>query len=165
MRRYTIEVGSTTYMIDVEELAADRFQVLVDDQRFDVRLSADENLTVEAITPEMAPAKAAPIAYRPPAPESLPPPPSTPPPALPSRSQLTPGQSSRVLTAPMPGTIISIAVAPGDTVTHGQPLLVLEAMKMKNTIRAAHDATVAKVLIQPGQTVGFGTELLLFEQS
>jgi acetyl-CoA/propionyl-CoA carboxylase, biotin carboxylase, biotin carboxyl carrier protein len=57
------------------------------------------------------------------------------------------------LTAPMPGTVTVVKVAPGDTVACGQSLLVVEAMKMEHIIAAPHDGTVAKIDIAPGSTV------------
>ncbi|MBV9022978.1 MAG: acetyl/propionyl-CoA carboxylase subunit alpha, partial [Streptomycetaceae bacterium] len=57
------------------------------------------------------------------------------------------------LTAPMPGTVTVIKVAPGDTVTAGQSLLVVEAMKMEHVIAAPHDGTVTEIEITPGSTV------------
>ncbi len=64
------------------------------------------------------------------------------------------------LTAPMPGKVISIAVKAGDTVRKGQPLAVMEAMKMEHTIAAPADGTVAEVLYAPGDQVAEGAELL-----
>src|SRR5690606_41959334 len=53
------------------------------------------------------------------------------------------------LTAPMPGKIISVAVAAGDTVKSGDILLVMEAMKMEHTICSPRDGVVAEVFYQP----------------
>ncbi|MES2481024.1 MAG: acetyl/propionyl/methylcrotonyl-CoA carboxylase subunit alpha [Pseudomonadota bacterium] len=64
------------------------------------------------------------------------------------------------LTAPMPGKVISFAVKAGDTVRRGQPLAVMEAMKMEHTIAAPADGVVAELLYAPGDQVGDGAELL-----
>ncbi len=64
------------------------------------------------------------------------------------------------LTAPMPGKVVSFAVKAGDTVKAGQPLAVMEAMKMEHTIAAPHDGTVAELLYAPGDQVTEGAELL-----
>ncbi|HEX3010023.1 MAG TPA: acetyl-CoA carboxylase biotin carboxyl carrier protein subunit [Bacteroidales bacterium] len=50
----------------------------------------------------------------------------------------------------LPGTLIKFHVKEGDTVKKGQPLLVFEAMKMMNTIKAAHDGTVKDLVVKPG---------------
>ncbi|WP_066273285.1 acetyl/propionyl/methylcrotonyl-CoA carboxylase subunit alpha [Hydrogenophaga palleronii] len=64
------------------------------------------------------------------------------------------------LTAPMPGKVVSFAVKAGDTVTKGQALAVMEAMKMEHTIAAPADGTVAELLYAPGDQVNEGAELL-----
>ena len=65
---------------------------------------------------------------------------------------------SEILRAPMPGIVTRVAVAAGQAVAPGDLLLVLEAMKMANEIRAERAATVTEVSVKPGQTVsaGFG---------
>ncbi len=64
------------------------------------------------------------------------------------------------LTAPMPGKVVSFAVKVGDTITAGQTLAVMEAMKMEHTIAAPQDGTVAELLYAPGDQVAEGAELL-----
>ena len=64
------------------------------------------------------------------------------------------------LTAPMPGKVVSFAVKAGDTVTKGQPLAVMEAMKMEHTIAAPADGVVQELLYAPGDQVTEGAELL-----
>ena len=64
------------------------------------------------------------------------------------------------LTAPMPGKVVSFAVKAGDKVTRGQPLAVMDAMKMEHTIAAPVDGTVAELLFAPGDQVPEGAELL-----
>ncbi|BDU59259.1 biotin carboxylase subunit of acetyl-CoA carboxylase [Limnohabitans sp. MORI2] len=64
------------------------------------------------------------------------------------------------LTAPMPGKVVSFAVAAGDKVKAGQPLAVMEAMKMEHTIAAPADGEVLELLYAPGDQVAEGAELL-----
>jgi len=64
------------------------------------------------------------------------------------------------LTAPMPGKVVSFAVKAGDKVSKGQPLAVMEAMKMEHTIAAPADGTVQELLYAPGDQVNEGAELL-----
>jgi biotin carboxyl carrier protein len=73
------------------------------------------------------------------------------------------GDSDEALTvaAPLPGTIVSIGVAEGERVEHGQELCVLEAMKMNNPIRATRSGLVKEVLISVGQQVQHGQTLLV----
>ena len=64
------------------------------------------------------------------------------------------------LTAPMPGKVIAFHVKPGDAVTAGQALAVMEAMKMEHTISAPRAGTVAELLYAVGDQVAEGAELL-----
>jgi 3-methylcrotonyl-CoA carboxylase alpha subunit len=65
--------------------------------------------------------------------------------------------------SPLPGKIIDLRVKPGDTVSRGQPLLVLEAMKMEHTLAAPADGTVKSVRYAVGEQVPEGAELVEFE--
>jgi 3-methylcrotonyl-CoA carboxylase alpha subunit len=67
------------------------------------------------------------------------------------------------LTAPMPGKIVAVHVAVGDTVARGAPLLVLEAMKMEHTIVAPCAGTVSELRFAVGEQVDDGDALLLLD--
>jgi propionyl-CoA carboxylase alpha chain len=67
---------------------------------------------------------------------------------------------SGTVAAPMPGLIRAVSVGVGDEVKLGQPLLVLEAMKMENVVRAERDGVVASVSVKPGDTVSADTVLV-----
>jgi biotin carboxyl carrier protein len=64
------------------------------------------------------------------------------------------------ITAPMPGRIARVLVAPGDVVHGRQPVVVVEAMKMENELRAGRDGTVAHVHVKEGVSVEAGTPLI-----
>ena len=63
------------------------------------------------------------------------------------------------LVAPMPGSVVQVLAAVGATVAKGDPLVVVEAMKMEHVIRAPHDGTVARIDVAVGDVVAEGTEL------
>lgn len=73
-----------------------------------------------------------------------------------------PAGPSRIV-APMPGLVLRVQVAVGDQVGTGDGLVVLEAMKMENEIKARAPAVVARVLVTPGQAVEKGAPLVEFE--
>jgi acetyl/propionyl-CoA carboxylase alpha subunit len=64
------------------------------------------------------------------------------------------------LAAQMPGTVLRVLVAEGETVTARQPLLVLEAMKMETPVVSPHEGTVRRLLVREGDQVAAGTELV-----
>lgn len=68
--------------------------------------------------------------------------------------------SGEPVNAPMPGTIVSVAVSAGQSVKAGDVLVVLEAMKMENEIKAPKDGTVASVNVNKGDAVESGTLLV-----
>lgn len=68
-----------------------------------------------------------------------------------------------VLKAPMPGLIIDLRVEAGQTVKAGDPLLVLEAMKMENVFKASDDVTIKEINVVEKQAVEKGNELINFE--
>ena len=67
--------------------------------------------------------------------------------------------ASGSLLAPMPGTVVGVAVAAGDAVRAGQQVLVLEAMKMQHTIAAPTDGVVAEISVGVGEQVAAGAVL------
>ena len=67
--------------------------------------------------------------------------------------------------APTPGTVVKVKVAAGDTVSKGQVLVVLEAMKMEHSVAASADGTVAAVLVGEGDTVDEGTLLVRLDET
>src|SRR5688572_30309823 len=73
------------------------------------------------------------------------------------------GGRAQRLVAPMPGKIVRVLVKTGDQVKTKQGLVVVEAMKMENELRAARDGRVREVSVAEGQSVEAGTVLLIVE--
>jgi propionyl-CoA carboxylase alpha chain len=73
--------------------------------------------------------------------------------------------ASGSLLAPMPGTVVRVAVAEGDAVEAGQTVLVLEAMKMQHTVTAPQAGTVTRMSVQPGAQVAANEVLVVVEPS
>jgi biotin carboxyl carrier protein len=73
------------------------------------------------------------------------------------------GAGPQRVTAPMPGKVVRVLVKPGDEVKARQGLVVVEAMKMENELRAARDGRVRDVTVKEGQSVDAGAVLLTVE--
>ncbi|GHU34176.1 hypothetical protein AGMMS50256_27450 [Betaproteobacteria bacterium] len=166
MRRYTLNISDREFVVDVQEIDADNFEVVVGDDTYQVSLTGDEGLGETVIAPGLAAnAAAAPAAPRKaasprPAPAATA---AAKPAATPARKPAG-GGGKGTLSAPMPGVILEVNVKPGDTVTKGQQVAVLDAMKMHNMIGASQAGTIAEVYVTAGQSVDHGTPLLKFKE-
>lgn len=74
------------------------------------------------------------------------------------------GASVKNIQAPMPGLVLQVNVSVGDEISEDDPLIVLEAMKMENVIKAPKDVKIAAVEVEVGQKVDKGQVLINFEQ-
>jgi len=72
-------------------------------------------------------------------------------------------RAAGVLKAPMPGLVVRVQVQPGEKVAAGDPLVVLEAMKMENELKAGAPGVVKSVRVAPGEAVEKGQVLVEFE--
>ncbi len=162
MRRYTLGLNGRDFVIDVQELSADSFAVLVDGAQYQVTLTGDESLPAATITPgcadeaaDIAELTGAPLSAQ----ASRPAPARAPAPRPPAAAR-TPargtGAGADTLCAPMPGVILALHVKPGDTVQRGQQVAVLDAMKMHNFIGAPRAGMISEVCVAEGQAVGHG---------
>ena len=75
----------------------------------------------------------------------------------------TAGAGPQRLAAPMPGKVVQLLVRPGDVVMARQPLVVVEAMKMENELRASRDGTVTEVHVREGLSVEAGALLIVIQ--
>jgi acetyl-CoA/propionyl-CoA carboxylase, biotin carboxylase, biotin carboxyl carrier protein len=82
-------------------------------------------------------------------------------PLAPERGSAAAGDG--VVRSPMPGTVRAVQVAVGEKVRAGQPLLIVEAMKMEHTLAAPSDGAVRELLVAPGQQVGLDERLAVVE--
>jgi biotin carboxyl carrier protein len=67
------------------------------------------------------------------------------------------------LKAPMPGLVLDVRVKVGDVIKKGEPLVVLEAMKMENVLKSVADVTIKKIAIEKGNAVEKNQVLIFFE--
>ncbi len=159
MRRYTLSVNDQPKVIDVEAVGANLFRVKVDGRLINVTLEDHRDMAHTApITPSIYPtdpqqAAAVGEASSAPAPRR----------EAARGPDKAGGASPNKMTAPMPGVILSVTTTVGAKVKRGEPLLVLEAMKMKNELKSPRDGRVAEIYVSEGQQVKFGEFLVRFE--
>ena len=139
-----IKVGDRWYTVQVGHLTHSPVEVTVEGETFQVE--------VEGLPP---PTPARPRRGRI-QPVDIPAPPS------PSRSSQTIALGN-VLRSPMPGRVISILVRPGDRVSVGDEVCVIEAMKMEQSIRAPRDGVIKEIHVQPMDTVSTDDPLIELE--
>jgi glutaconyl-CoA/methylmalonyl-CoA decarboxylase subunit gamma len=150
---FDVTIQGKQYHVEIPDPGASPLQVIVDGQPFDVQVAGTSITSTPVASAE--PRAAAPR----PAPQPTPLPPL---PNVPVARPVAPvgANGGHDVVAPMPGTIISIEVKPGQQVEVGQVVCVLEAMKMKNPIRVNVAACIAEVMVQTGQSVAYGDVLV-----
>ncbi len=153
MKDYSLKINGHNYDVqidDVNETSA-LAHVVVNGVAYEVEIEGAK--TLPASKPQVAPApKSANSAM------------ITPSGAAPSpRIAAAAPTSGYAVKCPLPGTVLGVKVAVGDTVTAGQTLVVLEAMKMENNIDADRGGVVKEILVQQGATVMEGDNLIVIE--
>lgn len=137
-----VKIENNTFEVEIVSLQTRPIIAKVDGETFEVWPEEVNQPTAVVSTPLEIPSE--PIQIK------------APPPAAPVVNH------SKVVAAPIPGVIIDIKVHAGDEVKYGQELCTLEAMKMKNAIRATRDGKIAKVFVVVGQQVPHNTALMEF---
>ena len=145
--KYKITVNNKTYEVKIEDINTRPVVAFVDGDRFEVM---PEN-TDQAETKKEAVRKTESKTFNPnPAPA-----------AVPSPNLALSGNTQ---TAPLPGTVIEVFVKAGEKVEAGQVILVIEAMKMKNSIRSVFSGIVGEVFVSTGQSVAHKQALIKFAE-
>ncbi len=136
-QKMTLKIEGQSFLVEVWDVTERPIRVMVDGEEFAVW---PEEAVSAIETPPPAPSgpQVAPLVHHQP-------------PAVPAAPEGI--NKTRIVAAPIPGVIISVSVKEGDTVSFGQELCTLEAMKMKNHIRANRTGTVAAVCIAVGDQV------------
>ena len=140
LRTVRVKVGERWYTIEVDNISTSPLSVTVEGETFEVE--------VEGLPPAYPAAAASP---RPPrhGPTQV--------------SPSTPRVSDKVIRSPMPGRVVAVNVRPGDTVSPGQEVCVVEAMKMEQSISTSQGGVVKMVHVQPLQQVGADDPLVELE--
>jgi glutaconyl-CoA/methylmalonyl-CoA decarboxylase subunit gamma len=155
--KYLVQIDGRSFQVEIENLDARPVIAVVDGQAFEVWPGPDGASQYEIKQPTRP-------ATRPAGSKAVP---------SPETRKLSPHQPApllganggmKLVRAPIPGVIISVAIEVGEEVNAGQELCVLEAMKMKNAIRATRAGVIADVLVAPGQQVKHNDPLVEYTE-
>ena len=159
-RTVTVKLEDRWYTVEVGDLTERPVRAVVDGYVVEVNVSDPVEDTVAPKQPERRPARVS--APRPaPSPAPTPPPPASTRP--PGAVVDNPPDPQKVFSAPMPGTILSVAVSPGDQIVTGDTICVLEAMKMQQVLRADWSGVIKSVLVTVGEQVMNGAPIVELE--
>jgi len=141
-KNYKINIAGKTYDVEVGDISKSPVQVSVDGTLYQVEIPESTGDRASGLQATFAPkpvvAAAAAAVSRPSIPDSL---------------------DDGVVRSPMPGRILSVNISVGDTVKKGQPIFILESMKMENTIASSIDGTVTSVHVGASDSVQHGQTL------
>jgi biotin carboxyl carrier protein len=136
--KYQVKVENQTFEVEIEDINARPVIARVDGQSFEVHPNSGAQAPLRKETAPLTTAAPLPVG---------------------SASQHMSGQD---MVAPLPGTITEVFVKTGEKVETGQVVLIIEAMKMKNSIRAVRAGIVGEVLVSAGQSVAHKQALIRF---
>ncbi len=143
MKEYRYTIDGNKYEVAINEVNDTTAKVTVNGTEYTVEW--------EKPVEEKPVVKVQPVAARPAAP------------AAPAAAPAAAPVSGNAIKTPLPGVIIDVKVAVGDTVKKGQTVVVLEAMKMENNINADRDGKVVAIQVAKGDTVADGAVLVVLE--
>ena len=132
-----------------------KYIVTINDKNYEVEVEKGEARLVKTSQAAAVPAVATSVADAAPAAA----------PAVPAAAAAAPAATvaGERIAAPMPGTILQIKKNAGEAVKRGEPVMILEAMKMENEIMAPRDGVIAQVVVAKGATVSTGDILAVLQ--
>lgn len=157
MKKFVYTINGVKYRVEILSTEDNVAEIEVNGTKYSVGLEAapkDKPLMRTISKPSVAPV-ATPVAAS--VSDPVAPVPTTTPTAAPASA---PASGGSPVISPLPGVIIKVLVNPGDKVTKGQKLMILEAMKMENDIKAPKDGTVASIAVSVNDNVQEGVTLL-----
>ena len=135
--KYIVKVADKSYEVEMEDIHARPVIARVDGQTFEVSPENEVKLVSQKEATLLKPVEV-------------------------SKSPSSSSIGGNEMTAPLPGTVIEIFIKAGDQIEAGQVILIIEAMKMKNSIRSTRAGKIVEVLVNAGQTVAHKEPLVRF---
>jgi biotin carboxyl carrier protein len=152
MRQYNLTISGNDYNVIIKEVTAEDVVAEVNGVEHRVLIRkinklAQKNQPVTPIQPVTASASSSAASAS----------------AAPTPAQASSPAGEGVVVSPIPGHVLEISVSVGDKVLKGQKVLVLEAMKLENTITAVKDGTIQKIMVNEGDAVNHDQQLMIIE--
>ena len=139
-KNYKINIAGKTYDVEVGDISKSPVQVSVDGTVYQVEIPESTGDRASGVEATFAPKPVAPVAAV-------------------SRASIPDSLDDGVVRSPMPGRILSVNISVGDMVKKGQPIFILESMKMENTIASSIDGTVTSLHVAVSDSVQHGQTL------
>ncbi|WP_072529939.1 biotin/lipoyl-containing protein [Bacteroides ilei] len=141
MKEYRYKINGNLYKVTVGDIEENHVRVEVNGTPYTVELEKKTSPKIKPVVRTAATTPAAP----------------------PAAAVTRPNVGGKGIKSPLPGVILEIKVKEGDTVKRGQTLLILEAMKMENDIKADRDGKVTSIKVSKGESILEGTDLIIIE--
>lgn len=141
---YRVTLGGIEHVVDARKLEADFYSILYEGKSYEVSV---ENAGARYFVRHGAHEEIVELADA----------------ARSGRERIRARQGAESVDSVMPGKVVRVLVAAGDSVSADQGLVIVEAMKMENEIRSPRDGRVKSIEVKPGQNVEAGSRLLILE--
>ncbi len=141
MKEYRYKINGNLYKVTVGDIEENHVRVEVNGTPYTVELEKKTSPKIKPVVRTAATTPAAP----------------------PAAAVTRPNVGGKGIKSPLPGVILEIKVKEGDTVKRGQTLLILEAMKMENDIKADRDGKITSIKVSKGESILEGTDLIIIE--
>ncbi|EKY00949.1 glutaconyl-CoA decarboxylase subunit gamma [Porphyromonas catoniae F0037] len=158
MKEYKYKINGNEYSVAIIDLEGNTAAVEVNGVSYKVDILT-EGFTAAPARPAAKPAAAAPAPA--PAPAATPVAPQPIAPAAAPAAEPAPAGKGTAVQSPLPGVILDIKVAVGDTVKAGQTVAILEAMKMENSINAECDGVITAIKVAKGDNILEGSDIVI----
>ncbi|WP_314359489.1 acetyl-CoA carboxylase biotin carboxyl carrier protein subunit [Porphyromonas catoniae] len=158
MKEYKYKINGNEYSVAIIDLEGNTAAVEVNGVSYKVDILT-EGFTAAPARPAAKPAATAPAPA--PAPAAAPAAPQPIAPAAAPAAEPAPAGKGTAVQSPLPGVILDIKVAVGDTVKAGQTVAILEAMKMENSINAECDGVITAIKVAKGDNILEGSDIVI----
>lgn len=150
--RYTVEIEGVRHEVDAHRFGGGNWSLLIDGDSYDIELEVSEANEADGKYNALVRGRIVPLTVQ-----------DERRVRIKSTSKKFQVEGPQTVVSPMPGKIVKLLVAVNDSVQDGQPLALIEAMKMENEIRSPKAGRVSAIMICEGQAVDSGSKIMSVE--